>query len=247
MKISIITVTYNSELYLEQTILSVINQTYKNYEFIIIDGGSTDNTISIIEKYKQYVTFWISENDKGIYDAMNKGITFASGDIIGFLNSDDIYYDNNILEIISSSFNDNIESIFGDIVYVNNKDTNVLNRHYSSKNFKLKHFSYGHMPPHPSFYALKKVYDKIGFFKDDYKIAADFDYLVRVLLINKIKFKYMNIIFVRMRSGGISSTYKNKIKLNSEIYRSCRENKIETNYLKIYSKYFYKVFSFFFK
>lgn len=247
MKVSIITVTYNSGKYLEQTILSIKNQTHKDFEYIIIDGGSTDNTLEIINNYSNIVSYWISEKDDGIYNAMNKGIKQATGDIIGFLNSDDIFFDNNVLKLLTETFNENIECVFGDIVFVDNDNTSNITRLYSAKNFTLKMFLFGHMPPHPSFYALKTVYNKVGFFKEDYKIAADFDYLVRVFLLHSVKFKYINSTMVRMRVGGVSSTIKNKILLNKEIYRSCRENNLKTNFLKIYSKYIFKVLSFLIK
>ena len=245
MKISIITVTYNSEKYLEQTIISVIEQNYKNIEYIIIDGGSTDNTIQIINKFKNNINYFISESDKGIYDAMNKGIKIATGDVIGFLNSDDIYYDNNVLENIVNAFTNNIDCLYGNIYFVDSNNINKIVRDYSGKNFSLNQFAFGHMPPHPSFYASKKLYNIVGFFKSGYKIAADFDFLVRALINNNAKYMYINLPFVKMRSVGVSSTFKNKILLNQEIFRSCNENMINTNYIKIYSKYFVKFFSFF--
>jgi len=243
MKVSIITVTYNSEKFLEQTIISVMNQVYNNIEYIIIDGGSKDNTLEIIRKYSHFISNWISEPDNGIYDAMNKGIKLASGDIVGFLNSDDIFYDNNIIKIVASSFKNNIECLFGDIVFVDNKNTNKITRIYSSHKFKLNYFSYGHMPPHPSFYALKSLYTKYNYFKTDYKIASDFDFLLRTLLIHRSKYVYVKAIFVKMRTGGISSAFKNKILLNNEILRACNENGIKTNIFKIYSKYILKIFT----
>ena len=245
MKVSIITVTYNSEKYLKQTIISVFEQNYKNIEYIIIDGGSTDGTIDIINKYKTNINYFISESDKGIYDAMNKGIKIATGDIIGFLNSDDIYYDKYVVNNIVNEFTNNIDCLYGNIYFVDSNNTNKIIRNYSGKNFSLNQFAFGHMPPHPSFYALKKLYNVVGFFKIGYKIAADFDYLIRALIINKAKYKYINLPFVKMRTGGVSSTIKNKILLNQEIFRSCNENMINTNYIKIYSKYFIKLFSYF--
>jgi len=244
MKVSIITVTFNSVLYLEKSILSVVNQTYKNFELIIIDGGSTDGTLQIIDKYSKYISHCTSEKDQGIYDAMNKGIKKATGDIIGFLNSDDELYDENVLKIITSSFNHNVKCVFGDIVFVDNENTKKILRYYSSKKFSLNQFSYGHMPPHPSFYALRILYDEIGYFKLGYKIAADFDFLIRALSDTSTNYQYINSIIVRMRTGGVSSRIKNKILLNKEIHRSCKENNIKTSYLKIYIKYLYKIFSF---
>ena len=243
MKISIITVTFNSDKFLEETILSVKNQTYKNIEYIIIDGDSNDNTINIIKKYSNFINIFITEKDNGIYDAMNKGLKLATGDIIGFLNSDDMYFDNNVLSKIASNFTSNIECLYGNIVFVNSNDTNIIIRKYISKYFKPKYFQYGFMPAHPSFYAKKELYNKVGFFKLGYKISADFDFLLRALLIHNSRYKFINMTFVKMRYGGVSTTIKNKILLNHEIYVSCLENNIKTNKFKIYSKYVFKLLS----
>ncbi len=244
MKVSVITVTFNSDKYLEETILSIKNQDYKNVEYIIIDGGSTDNTMKIIDSYSDFITKVISEKDNGIYDAMNKGLKYSTGDIIGFLNSDDVFFDNKVLTKIVSCFSNEIDCVFGDVLIVDEYKTDSVIRNYSSKNFSVSQFQYGHMPPHPSFYGTKLLYQKVGNFKIDYRISADYDYLLRSLLVNRARFKYLNFTSVRMRSGGISSSLFNKIILNNEIYRSCKENNVSTNYLKIYSKYFFKIHSF---
>jgi glycosyltransferase involved in cell wall biosynthesis len=243
LKISIITVTFNSDKFLEETILSVKNQNYKNIEYILIDGDSKDNTINIIKKYSNFINIFITEKDNGIYDAMNKGLLLATGDIIGFLNSDDIYFDNNVLSNIVNNFTSNIECIYGNIVYVDNKNTNNIKRKYFSKYFKPKYFQYGFMPAHPSFYAKKELYNKVGLFKLGYKISADFDFLLRALLVHKAIYKFVDMTFVRMRNGGVSTELKNKILLNHEIYVSCFENNIKTNKFKIYLKYIIKLIS----
>lgn len=244
MLISIITVTYNSELYLEDTILSVLNQDYNDIEYIIIDGGSTDNTLSIIDKYKDNIDIFISEPDKGIYDAMNKGIKASNGDIIGFLNSDDIFMNSTVISSITKEFNIDIDCIIGDVVYVRPNDLNTFIRRYSSK-FKTFYFKFGHMPAHPSFYAKRELYKIVGSYNISFKISADFDFLLRALYVHRANYRYLNIIFVKMRIGGVSSSFKNKLLLNKEILRSCRINNLRSNYLFIYGKYLVKIFSFF--
>ncbi len=242
MKITIITVTFNSGKYLEEAINSVIRQTYNNIEYIIIDGGSNDDTLSIIEKYKKYISYYISEKDNGIYDAMNKGILASTGDIIGFLNSDDTFYDSDVVKKIFDSFNDNTDCVIGDIVFVNNK--NNLKRNYTSKNFSIKYFEYGHMPPHPSFYLKKNFYINYGLYDINFKISSDFDLISRLMYKNIINFKIIDLVIVRMRDGGISTKISKKILLNKEILDSCKKNNIKTNIIKIYFKYFFKIFSF---
>ncbi len=242
MKITIITVTFNSGKYLEEAINSVIRQTYNNIEYIIIDGGSNDDTLSIIEKYKKYISYYISEKDNGIYDAMNKGILASTGEIIGFLNSDDTFYDSDVVKKIFDSFDDNTDCVIGDIIFVNNK--NNLKRKYTSKNFSIKYFEYGHMPPHPSFYLKKNFYINYGLYDINFKISSDFDLISRLMYKNIINFKIIDLVIVRMRDGGISTKISKKILLNNEILDSCKKNNIKTNIIKIYLKYFFKIFSF---
>jgi glycosyltransferase involved in cell wall biosynthesis len=248
MKISIITVCYNSQSTIESTIQSVLNQTYLNIEYIIIDGGSEDGTKDIINKYLDKIAKYVSESDKGIYDAMNKGISLATGEIIGFLNSDDIFFDNDIVLKIASLFTEFklLDSVFGDIIFFNEK--NKLIRKFSSKNWNVSKFAWGFMPPHPSFFCKLNVYKRFGLFKTDYKIAGDFEILVRFLLLHKINYRYVSLITTKMRMGGISNkNFKSIITLNKETKRACDENGIITNYLMIYSKYFFKIKEFLFK
>lgn len=250
MKLSIITVTYNSGKTLRDTIESVLSQTYTNYEYIIVDGASKDNTIDIIKEYEPKFNgrmLWISEPDKGLYDAMNKGIRSATGDIVGIINSDDFYHRSNILQIIAETFikENSIQAVYGDIRFVNNNNLNKTVRYYSSKNFSPKKFRYGFMPAHPSFFTYKKYFDNFGYYKTDYKIAADFELLIRFLYTHKLKTKYIPLDFIKMRIGGISTaSWRNNMLLIKEDIRACRENNIWTCMPLIFSKFFIKIFEF---
>ena len=252
MKISIITVCYNSEKYIRSAIESVLNQTYKDIEYIVVDGNSTDNTMVIVKSYEPEFKGrmrWISEPDKGLYDAMNKGIKMASGDIVGIINSDDFYIENTVIEQVANTFiqhNDN-QIVFGDVLFVHPDNLDKTIRYYRSKNFTLNRFRFGFMPAHPTFFTYKTNFEKIGYYKTNYTIAADFELLLRFMYLNQLKYKYIPLIFMKMRTGGISTkSYKSKIILNKEISRACKDNGIQTNMFNIYSKYFIKIFEFIF-
>jgi glycosyltransferase involved in cell wall biosynthesis len=242
MKVSIITVTFNSEKYLEDTLVSIFSQSYPDIESIVIDGKSTDGTLSILQKYQNKITY-ISEPDTGIYDAMNKGINLATGDIIGILNSDDVLFDNEIIKKVVHSFSPDVDCVYGNVILVN--ESNKVVRNYSSANFNLKDFEFGHMPPHPSFYVRKEAFQKFGYYNTSFRISADYDLLLRFLYIHKLKSKYLDFILVKMRDGGISSSFKNKLLLNKEILVACRLQNINTNFFKVYSKYIFKWRAFF--
>jgi glycosyltransferase involved in cell wall biosynthesis len=247
MTVSIITVCYNSIRTISDTIKSVLSQTYPLIEYIIVDGSSTDGTIEKINSFNKGISKFISEPDNGIYDAINKGIRLATGSVVGILNSDDFFYDNYIIENIVGSFNNHdIDAVFGDVQFVDPIKTSKIVRYYSSKNFNTAKFKYGFMPAHPSFYVKRELFERLGYYKVDYKIAADFDLLIRFLYINQIAYKYLEMPFLSMRTGGISNkSLHSKYILNKEIYRACKENGIQTNYLYIYSKYLIKLFEFF--
>lgn len=209
MTISIITATYNSAKTVKDTFNSILAQTFNDIEYIVIDGASTDGTLDIIKEYELKFNGkmrCISEKDKGLYDAMNKGIAMATGDIVGILNSDDFYTSNDILETINNTFCDNeIDALYGDIHFVDCENTDKSTRYYSSRIFKRPLMRIGLMPAHPSFYCKREVYEKYGAFNASYKIAADFDSLVRYIYINRIKTKYIKRDFVTMRDGGVST------------------------------------------
>jgi glycosyltransferase involved in cell wall biosynthesis len=243
LTISIITVVRNNAATVRESIESVLNQNYP-IEYLIVDGGSTDGTLDIINEYTSKVKKIISEPDNGVYDAINKGLRIASGDILGIIHSDDIYENNEVIPTIMNEFESTkVDSVFADLVYVKREDPDKIVRYYNSSSFNPDKFVYGWMPAHPTFFVRRTFYDKYGLFKTDYKIAADFELLARFLGKHKLSYKYLPKVIIRMRTGGIStSSLKSNWTLNREIIRACKENSIETNMLKVYSKYFIKVF-----
>ena len=216
-KISLITACYNSEKTIAKTINSIIIQDYSNVEHIVIDGASADSTISILNKYKNNISKIISEKDNGIYDALNKGIHLATGDIIGFLHADDFYPQKNIITNVIKSFmsDSNLDIVLGDVAFINKHGK--ISRYYSGENLN---FDIGIMPPHPSAFIKKKCYEKFGLFNTNYKIAADYDLLFRLLKMNNIKYTYSKDIVVYMKPGGKSNkNFLSTINLNKEIYK----------------------------
>ena len=247
MKITIITVSYNSASHIEDAIKSVADQDYQEIEHIVIDGNSNDGTQQILEKYSNKLAHWESKPDKGIYDAMNKGIKKATGEVIGILNSDDFYFDNQVISKVAVTFSEkDIDAVFGDLIFVDSKNLNRTVRTYSSNNWYPDKFAKGYMPAHPTFFVRRKFYEKHGLFETDYEIAADYEMLIRLLYVHKLNYVYLPIKMVKMRTGGVSSNgIKSNIILNSEIIKACRKHGIKTNALKIYPKYFKKVFELF--
>ncbi|MDA9040161.1 glycosyltransferase [Gammaproteobacteria bacterium] len=225
MRISIITVTYNSEKTIRTTLDSVAKQTWHDIEHIVIDGKSSDRTLEIVKEFP-HISKVISEEDAGIYDAMNKGIKESSGDVLGFLNSDDWYYTNSIVEGICNGFGSkSIDAVYGDLVFVKNEiDTKPL-RIWVSKPYKDKDFLSGWVPPHPTFYAKKSIYERYGLFNSDLMFAADFDIMCRFIEKERIETNYLPGYMVNMRLGG--ATTKNIINIlkgNIEILISLRAN-----------------------
>jgi len=244
MKVSIITATYNSASTIKGTLESVANQTYNDIEHIIVDGQSKDSTLEIVNGFP-HVSKVISEKDKGIYDAINKGILIASGEIVGVLNSDDFLADSDIIKKIVNQFDVNVEAFIGDVIFVNPTDLSQPVRYYSSAWWRPCLFRWGFMPAHPSFYIRRKYYEAFGVYKLGYKIAADYELLIRMLFVKKVKYKYLPLKVVVMRTGGVSTkNLESRYILNKEIVRACRENGIYTNMFLLSFKYFIKIFEF---
>lgn len=244
MKVSIITATYNSAATVADTLRSVEGQTYSDIEHIVIDGMSKDDTLDIVRLYP-HISRVVCEADKGIYDAINKGINMATGDIIGILNSDDFLSSPDVISQIVTQFDNNTDAFIGDIAFVNPNDTSKIVRYYSAAKWGPKLFRWGFMPPHPSFYLKKEHYDRFGLHKMGYKIAADYELLIRMLYVNKLSYKYKPIQVVTMRTGGASTkNILSRYILNKEIVRACRDNGIYTNMFFLIFKYFIKVFEY---
>lgn len=242
MKVSIVTVTYNSEKTVMDTLRSVKNQTYKNIEHIVVDGCSQDGTIEIIQGFNHHGQF-ISEKDNGIYDAMNKGISMASGDIIGILNSDDYLADNSVIERIVHTFNTtHCDALYGDLLYVDQSNTEHVTRKWVAGAFNRNKFMRGWMPPHPTFYVRRALYEKFGLFNVQLKSSADYDLLLRFLFVNQIKVEYMPGVLIHMRTGGQSTkSIVNRLKAHREDYKAWKLNHLRPNWYTLLLKPLRKV------
>ena len=224
MKVSIITVVYNNKSCIEDCIRSVISQTYNDIEYIIIDGKSIDGTLDIINKYKGKISKIVSEKDPGQIYALNKGIDLACGDAIGFLHSDDLYVDNNVLSDAVDAFeNSGADAVYGDIVYVNRADTNKVHRYWRAGEGDRYKISNGWMPPHPALFIKKEIYDKYGDFNTSFAISADYEIILRFLYMHRIRISYMHRLCVKMRTGGVSNrNIVTVIRKSHEDYKACK-------------------------
>ncbi len=232
MKISIITATYNSEATLQSCMLSVLEQSYQNIEYVIIDGQSKDGTLEIIKNFQvefpKVIFKIVSEPDKGIYDALNKGIALATGDVIGFVHSDDVLAHSQIIESIANQFKtQELDGIYGDLQYVNKTDITKVFRRWKSCDFNKKLLKKGWMPAHPTLYLKKAVYNQFGGFNTNYSIAADYDFILRIFKNEQLKFYYLPEVILKMRVGGESNRNLNRILLKmKEDYLAIRGNKV---------------------
>ncbi len=228
MKISIVTISFNSAKTISDTINSVINQKGVELEYILVDGGSTDGTIEIIESFGDKIHHFVSEPDKGIYDAMNKGVDLATGDIVGVLNSDDFYSNEYVLSKVIQKFEDNIDAVYGDLVYVKQDDTSKITRTWVSKDYQEDAFKKGWMPPHPTFFVRKSIYEKFGSYSLELRSAADYEFMLRVIHKHQINLAYLNEVIVKMRVGGESNvSLKNRVKANKEDRKAWKMNDLK--------------------
>lgn len=238
MKVSIITVVYQGERFIESAIKSVLDQDYPDIEYIVIDGDSGDRTMELIESFGTKINTVVSEPDKGIYDAMNKGISLATGDIIGILNSDDFYRSDTIIsKVVDRMISEKVDSVYGDLVYVDPEVTDKVRRYWKSGDFKSQRFLYGWMPPHPTFFIKRSVYLKYGFYNLGLRSAADYEFMLRVLFKHKVSCSHIPEVLTVMREGGISNaSIRNRLKGNSEDARAWAQNDLKplvvTRYLK---------------
>ena len=245
MKISIITATYNSGATVRDTIESVLRQSYRDYEHIIVDGLSKDNTLDVVREYESRYEGRlkvVSERDKGIYDAMNKGIALATGDVIGILNSDDFYTSDDVLETIAEGMKD-VDAVYADIHFVNPDHLDRSVRYYSSKSFERWKMRMGFMPAHPSFYCRRTIYSRYGLFDLDFKIAADFEQLLRLIYVNRIVTKYIPKDFVTMRTGGASTSgWQSHKKILRDHLLAYKKNDVSSNVLLEGLRYVAKIY-----
>ena len=246
--ITIITATFNSAQTVKDTLISVGRQTFQDIEHIIIDGASTDNTLDIVAAYP-HVNTVISEKDNGIYDAMNKGIRLATGDVVGILNSDDIYAHNRVLESIARLFKDpNVQIVYADLQYVKADNLNKVVRHWKSGEYSSQNFFYGWMPPHPTFFVRRELFDECGLFDTSFKSAADYELMLRFLVRYDIPATYLPEVIVKMRNGGMSNaSFKNRWRANREDRRAWDVNGLTPYFFTIPLKPFRKLSQFFLK
>ena len=247
MKVSIITVCYNAASTIESAIQSVLGQDYKDIEYIIVDGKSTDGTSSIIKKYNDRISKFISEKDQGMYFALNKGIKLATGDIIGILHADDFYSNEKIIFRIVKEFESkNTDSIYGDLQYVSRNNTQKIIRNWKSKSYNSTLFLKGWMPPHPAFFVKRECYEQFGSFNTSFSISADYELMLRFLYKHKISSSYIQDVLVKMRTGGISNvTIKSRIVANREDRLAWKINGMKPSQLTLLRKPFSKLRQFF--
>lgn len=244
VKISLVTISYNAAATIQRCMTSVINQTYSNIEHIVIDGNSSDGTQQIINKNKSHIHLFKSEQDLGIYHAMNKGISFCTGDVIGMLNADDYFANNNVLSEIAQSFaRHDTEVLYADLDYVNN-DGRII-RKWRSGHYDRHKFNWGWMPPHPTFYVKKQLFEQFGLYSFNYGTAADYELMLRFMYLNRAKVFYLNKVIVKMVLGGVSNqNLKNRVKAWKNDFRAMKHNKINTPILGMVLKPLRKITQF---
>lgn len=233
MKVSIITVTMNSEKYLSDCITSVKLQSHKDIEYIIVDGQSTDGTLNIIKKNQNHISYWVSEADRGMYDAINKGIEMATGDIIGILNSDDMFASaDSVRSIVDCFETTGTDSVYSDLVYVEANNTQKILRYWKGYSYKRSRFRYGWMPAHPTFYMKRELISRYGCYENHYYTAADYEFMARYLFLHKVSSSYIDTMLIKMRSGGLSNvTLKSRIRANRRDFLAMKKNKIPFSFL----------------
>ena len=256
MKISIVTITYNSAATIEDTIKSVVAQDYSDMEYLLIDGKSKDNTLQIVEKYKDKITKIVSEKDGGLYYGLNKGLKMASGDVIGAIHSDDLYAHAQVISNVMKLFNADPElgGVYADLIFVNREDTNKVMRVWKAGECKPDSFEKGWMPPHPTFFVRKSVYEKYGYINTDLKLSADYELMLRLIHKHKIKIAYLPETIVKMRMGGVSNvSFFVKLKANIEDKLAWKMNNLKPGFfttlrkpLRKISQYFKKAYNTFF-
>ncbi len=228
IKISVVTAVFNSKPTIAQAIESVLSQSYSAVESIVIDGASTDGTLVVLETYRPRLSLIVSERDEGIYDALNKGLKHATGDVVGFLHADDVFENSEVLAKVAAAFQDmSVDAVYGDLVYVQHSDIGRVIRYWQAGQYDAALLSRGWMPPHPTFYVRRSVYERLGGFNTQYRIAADYDTILRFLAVGKIRAAYIPAVLVRMRAGGISNrSLKTILRKTWEDFEVVRRNNV---------------------
>jgi len=247
MKVSIVTAVYNSKHYIEGCIKIVLRQNLPHLEYIVIDGGSTDGTLDIIKRYDADISKWTSGPDGGIYDALNKGIRLATGHVIGVLHADDMYaHDGVLAKVVSGMTAHNVDSCYGDLLYVDKNDTEKIIRYWKSRPYEKGMFGRGWMPPHPTFFVRKEIYERYGSFNTDFRIASDYELMLRFLEKEKISTWYIPEVLIKMRTGGASNrSLKNIALKTAEDYKAWSVNHLRRKFYTIPLKNFSKIPQFF--
>lgn len=239
MKVTVITVSHNSEATLPDTLRSVAAQSHPGVEHIVVDGASTDATSEMVKLHGAHVAKFLSEPDHGIYDAMNKGLGLATGDIVGFLNADDRYADERVIErVVRAMEKDDLDAVFGDVAFFHAGEPQHIVRRYRSDRFHPRRLAWGWMPAHPALFVRREIFQRVGHFRTDYRIAGDFEFIARAFKDEGLRYRHLPDVLVMMCTGGVSTAgWRNTLLLNREVLRACRENGISTNLMKILSKY----------
>jgi glycosyltransferase involved in cell wall biosynthesis len=246
LKISVVTVVFNRRDTIEDALRSVASQGYGNVEHIVVDGGSRDGTMDVLNAYRDQIDVLVSEADRGIYDAMNKGVRLANGDVVAFLNADDVYAHDEVIAGVAKLMQlEHLDALLGDAAFFRPDDPLRRVRRYDSSRFSPKRIAWGWMPAHSALFLRREVFERVGAFRTDYRIAGDFEFIARAFWPGNLRYQHMPEILVNMRTGGISTSgWRNTLLLNREVLRACRENGIPTNLLKILSKYPAKLLEF---
>ncbi len=247
MKITIITVVLNNGALVKDAIESVLNQTYSNVQYIVIDGGSSDGSLDIIQSYADKISVIVSEPDEGIYDAMNKGLALATGDVIAFLNADDFYANSRVIEQVVDLFEDsNIDAVYADLDYVSRTDKDNVVRKWRSGEFNQKRFKHGWMPPHPTFFAKRSLYHQFGGYKQELNSSADYELMLRFCYVNRVNVAYLPEVLVKMRLGGQSNrSFKNRLLANLQDRKAWEINNIKPTWYTFLMKPLSKVKQYF--
>jgi len=244
--VSVITATYNREATVVRAMSSIKSQTHTDVQIIVIDGASQDSTVALVTPILGDKDILRSELDLGIYDALNKGLALADGEVIAFLHSDDLYFDNNVISKVVEIFSDeSIDAVYGDVCFFSGSNVTKIRRRYRSDKLSARNLAWGKMPAHPAIFIRRRVYEEIGYFETDFHIAADYEFLCRLVQYANLKSVYLSSVLVRMELGGVSTRgFKSTILLNKEVFRAIRKNGIYTNIFMLLSKYPSKIFQF---